>query len=120
MKPSPFSIAAATVLIFAGAATVLQSQTAPAAPPTPPVPPPSIPPAPVPSVAGAATVLQSQTPPGAPSAPPVPAPAPAPDAAAKELAALRAEVETLKAKACDQSHVMQDVAYHFTNLWFAG
>jgi hypothetical protein len=38
----------------------------------------------------------------------------------KELAALRAEVEVLKAKACDQSHVMHDVASHFTNLWFAG
>jgi hypothetical protein len=38
----------------------------------------------------------------------------------KELAALRAEVEILKGKACDQSHVMKDVAYHFTNLWFAG
>jgi hypothetical protein len=45
---------------------------------------------------------------------------PAPSEAAKEIAALRAEVEVLKAKACDQSHVMKDVAYHFTNLWFAG
>jgi hypothetical protein len=45
---------------------------------------------------------------------------PPPPDASKEIAALRAEVEILKAKACDQSHVMKDVAYHFTNLWFAG
>jgi hypothetical protein len=45
---------------------------------------------------------------------------PAPSGDAKEVAALRAEIEVLKAKACDQSHVMKDVAYHFTNLWFAG
>jgi hypothetical protein len=60
-------------------------------------------------LAATMTVLQSQS---------VPSPS-APDAA-KELAALRAEVEILKAKACDQSHVMKDVAYHFSNLWFAG
>lgn len=37
-----------------------------------------------------------------------------------DLATLAADVEVLKGKATDQSHVMQDVAYHFTNLWFAG
>ena len=37
-----------------------------------------------------------------------------------DLASLAAEVETIKGKLTDQSHVMQDVAYHFTNLWFAG
>jgi hypothetical protein len=37
-----------------------------------------------------------------------------------EMAALRAEVEMLKGKATDQSHVMNSVAYHFGNLWFAG
>lgn len=36
-----------------------------------------------------------------------------------ELAALQAEVERLKKIAPDQAHAMQDVDYHFTNLWFA-
>src|SRR5215211_4607466 len=35
------------------------------------------------------------------------------------VAALRAEVERLKAMAPDQSHVMADVGYHYANLWFA-
>ena len=43
-------------------------------------------------------------------------PAPPPD----ELAALKADVERLKATATDQSHVMADVAHHFSCLWFAG
>lgn len=30
------------------------------------------------------------------------------------------ELETIKGKLTDQSHVMQDVGYHFSNLWFAG
>jgi hypothetical protein len=55
-------------------------------------------------------------------------PAPKPQAAAtaksaaptNEIAALRAEIEVLKAKATDQAHVMHSVAYHFGNLWFAG
>lgn len=38
---------------------------------------------------------------------------------AADLAALRADVERLKAVATDQSHVMADVGYHFANLWFA-
>src|SRR5262245_41259902 len=37
-----------------------------------------------------------------------------------EVAALRAEIEQLKAKVPDQSHAMKDVGYHFANLWFAG
>src|SRR5436189_290814 len=37
-----------------------------------------------------------------------------------DIAALKAEIETLKGKVPDQSHAMKDVAYHFTNLWFAG
>ena len=37
-----------------------------------------------------------------------------------ELAALRAELETLKGKVPDQAHSMTDVGYHFANLWFAG
>lgn len=41
--------------------------------------------------------------------------APTPD-----LAALAAEIETIKGRLPDQSHAMADVAYHFSNLWFAG
>jgi len=37
-----------------------------------------------------------------------------------DLAALRADVERLKATATDQSHVMTDVAHQFSCLWFAG
>jgi len=36
-----------------------------------------------------------------------------------ELAGLKAEIERLKGMVPDQSHAMKDVAYHFTNLWFA-
>jgi hypothetical protein len=43
-----------------------------------------------------------------------------PQAKLPDLATVAADVEVLKGKATDQSHVMQDVAYHFTNLWFAG
>jgi hypothetical protein len=45
------------------------------------------------------------------------APAPKPDL---NPAALHAEIERLKAIVPDQAHAMQDVEYHFTNLWFAG
>jgi len=38
---------------------------------------------------------------------------------AAEVAALRAEMDRLKATVPDQSHAMMDVAYHFGNLWFA-
>jgi len=34
-------------------------------------------------------------------------------------AALRQRVATLEDKIADQSHAMTDVAYHFSNLWFA-
>jgi hypothetical protein len=37
-----------------------------------------------------------------------------------ELAALREEVARLKSLVPSQSHAMQDVSYHYTNLWFAG
>lgn len=40
--------------------------------------------------------------------------------ATDEITALKSEVTILKGKVPDQSHVMKDVAYHFTNLWFAG
>jgi hypothetical protein len=36
------------------------------------------------------------------------------------LAQLRDEIEQLKQLLPDQAHAMQDVSYHFTNLWFAG
>ena len=39
--------------------------------------------------------------------------------ATDEITALKSEVTILKGKVPDQSHVMKDVAYHFTNLWFA-
>jgi hypothetical protein len=35
-------------------------------------------------------------------------------------AATAAEIESIKGKLPDQSHAMQDVSYHFSNLWFAG
>ena len=50
-------------------------------------------------------------------------PTPAHAQAAKppaDLATLAAEIETMKGKLTDQAHVMQDVSYHFANLWFAG
>jgi hypothetical protein len=47
--------------------------------------------------------------------------APAPVSPAnQELAALRTEIERLKTLVPDQAHAMQDVGYHFANLWFAG
>lgn len=42
-----------------------------------------------------------------------------PQADTNELSALKAEVERLKGIVPDQSHAMKDVAYHFSNLWFA-
>jgi hypothetical protein len=39
---------------------------------------------------------------------------------APTLQSLAAEIELLKGRAADQSHAMQDVAYHFSNLYFAG
>ncbi len=39
---------------------------------------------------------------------------------AEEIAALREQNAQLRALIPSQSHAMQDVAYHFTNLWFAG
>jgi len=32
----------------------------------------------------------------------------------------KAEFEAIKGKLPDQAHAMQDVGYHFSNLWFAG
>jgi hypothetical protein len=39
---------------------------------------------------------------------------------APDVAALAAEIEAIKGKLPDQAHAMQDVGYHFANLWFAG
>lgn len=36
-----------------------------------------------------------------------------------DLASLQADIERLKQIVPDQAHAMQDVDYHFTNLWFA-
>jgi hypothetical protein len=36
-----------------------------------------------------------------------------------DIAALRAEIDALKALIPSQSHAMADVDYHFSNLWFA-
>jgi hypothetical protein len=43
-----------------------------------------------------------------------------PKTAVDELAAVKADNERLKGLVPSQSHAMMDVAYHFTNLWFAG
>jgi hypothetical protein len=40
--------------------------------------------------------------------------------AASDAPAMSAEIETIKGKLPDQAHAMQDVGYHFANLWFAG
>ena len=40
--------------------------------------------------------------------------------AAPDLSALAAEIAAIKDKLPDQAHAMQDVGYHFSNLWFAG
>jgi hypothetical protein len=47
------------------------------------------------------------------------APAAAPDDA-RRVEDLAAEVKALKDLVPDQAHIMADVGYHFTNLWFAG
>lgn len=56
----------------------------------------------------------------APVAPQAVAQQPAQQKPAPDLAALAAEIETIKGRLPDQSHAMADVAYHFSNLWFAG
>jgi len=43
----------------------------------------------------------------------------APASQKPDLASLQAEIERLKQVVPDQAHAMQDVDYHFTNLWFA-
>jgi hypothetical protein len=63
--------------------------------------------------AGGALVMTARAQPAAP-----PTPAIAGDQAA-EVARLKDEIERLKGLVPDQSHVMKDIAYHFSNLWFA-
>jgi len=41
------------------------------------------------------------------------------DDLASEVARLKGEIEALKSMLPDQSHVMKDIAYHVSNLWFA-
>lgn len=43
----------------------------------------------------------------------------APSAQGVDLQALQADVERLKSLLPNQSHIMMDVGYHWTNLWFA-
>jgi hypothetical protein len=43
-----------------------------------------------------------------------------PPHAAVTVETLAAEIEAIKGKLPDQAHAMQDVGYHFSNLWFAG
>jgi len=45
---------------------------------------------------------------------------PPPDAKPVDVVALKADVDRLKGMINDQSHVMADVSYHYSNLWFAG
>jgi hypothetical protein len=52
------------------------------------------------------------------AAQPAAKPIPSPDPAA-QIAQLKAEINDLKGRVPDQSHVMKDVGYHFANLWFA-
>jgi hypothetical protein len=49
-----------------------------------------------------------------------PARAEATNQSSQTPAALAADIESIKGKLTDQSHVMEDVSYHFSNLWFAG
>src|SRR5262249_58823607 len=41
------------------------------------------------------------------------------DDVASEVAKLKSEIESLRSMLPDQSHLMKDIAYHFSNLWFA-
>jgi hypothetical protein len=36
-----------------------------------------------------------------------------------QISTIAAEIEAIKGKLPDQAHAMQDVGYHFSNLWFA-
>jgi len=45
---------------------------------------------------------------------------PVDDAAAKELAAMKADIQMLKDKSPSASVAMADVSFHWSNLWFAG
>lgn len=49
-----------------------------------------------------------------------PAPPAAPHTGADIIDKLQDELESLRGQVPSQSHAMADVAYHFSNLWFAG
>jgi len=70
------------------------------------------------AAADVACVRQARSP-NDPTSPPATATATTPQPN-PELAALRDEVTRLKRLVPSQSHAMQDVGNHFTNLWFAG
>lgn len=38
---------------------------------------------------------------------------------ATDIEALKSEIESIKERLPDQAHAMQDVGYHFSNVWFA-
>ncbi len=44
----------------------------------------------------------------------------APEVAALEIAKLKAEIESLRRALPGHAHVMAELDYHFSNLWFAG
>lgn len=69
------------------------------------------------SLVFAVTLLMLRSQPAVP--PPAVAAPPKPMDLTNEIAALRAEVERLKGLVPDQAHAMEDVGYHFANLWFA-
>lgn len=68
------------------------------------------------------TLLYSQPAPQTPPATPAARPADSTNevtALRVEVDKLRVEVERLKGLVPDQAHAMEDVGYHFANLWFA-
>ncbi len=67
--------------------------------------------------AGLVGATRAQSP---PQNPPPAGASPASPSGDSELATLRDEVARLRRLVPSQSHAMQDVSYHYTNLWFAG
>jgi hypothetical protein len=43
-----------------------------------------------------------------------------PQSSQPDLRTIAAELEAIRGKLPDQAHAMQDVSYHFANLWFSG
>ena len=74
------------------------------------------------ALAASLTLLRSQpTPQSLPTASAAPPPSSTNEVAAlrADVEKLRVEVERLKGLVPDQAHAMEDVGYHFANLWFA-